>query len=828
MQDFESLAYFYLGKLVDIDGFEESDQYYLYESKDLNTHAVILGMTGSGKTGLGIDFIEETAMDNIPALVIDPKGDMANLKLVFSDMQAEDFIDFIDPLEAEKTGKSVEAYAEDVAKNFKEKLAQDDIDQERLEKYKAKTTIELYTPGSNTAKPISIVDLVEAPNEEILADEETLNSYLSSTVSSLLALIGVDANPLNNKEHILISNILLEAWKNSEDITLADLIQLIQEPNINKIGILDLEQFYPQAEREKLALSFNNLLAAPSFSNWLKGESLNINNLLYTESGQAKVSILSIAHLNQNEQIFFVTLLLNKVINWMKTKSGTSSSRAILYMDEISGFMPPVSNPASKKPLLTLLKQARAYGLGLILASQNPGDLDYKGLANIGSWFIGRLQTKQDQEKLLDSLSAVESINQLDRNDLQDIISKLPQRTFLARDVHKDGISLFRTRQTMSYLAGPLSKEQIKKLESEEVSAETASTEAAAEPDETSPEKEGATESKAESKKEASTAKPVANVDLSKAKADIPKKIEEFYLESTGEDNIVYQASLLALVDLAFEEKKIDSTFNTNKKYNTLIKNKVLAVDWSDPTAALLDEDLISKDAESSDYLEISEQATENTNYTQWKKDLKTYIYNNETMTLYTNPETGLISDFEESLQDFRPRVNQALREKRDEAIAEVKEDYQKKVNKLEEKIRKAQNKIEKESGQTSRAKFDTLVHLGTGLLDAFLGRNKLSKTSLNKASRSIRAAGRAKQQSGDVVRAEEDLEVLEAELEQLEVDLKTDLENLADKFNNADDIEEHIVTPYKKDINIKLLAVLWLPYTMDGEGNLSPAYEEV
>ena len=378
MQDYEILGHFYLGKIVDPQSMIKSDQYLLYDSKDLTTHAICIGMTGSGKTGLGIGILEEAAIDNIPALILDPKGDMGNLLLTFPELKPEDFLPWLQASDAERKGITIEQYAELKAQEWQDGLKAWDQDGNRIRYLKSKSEFSIYTPGSSVGNPLSIIQMLNCPSDKILNNSELLNDYAASNVSSLLSLIGIDADPLQSKEHILLSNILLKAWQKGEDVDLTLLIQYILQPQIEKIGIMPLEKFFPENERLSLATSFNNLLAAPQFSAWLQGVPLDIQNLLYTEDGKARMSVISLNHLNDQEKMFFVSLFLNQVLAWMRTQAGTSSLRAILYMDEIFGFIPPVANPPSKKPMLALLKQARAFGLGIILATQNPVDIDYK------------------------------------------------------------------------------------------------------------------------------------------------------------------------------------------------------------------------------------------------------------------------------------------------------------------------------------------------------------------------------------------------------------------------------------------------------------------
>ncbi|NLB09355.1 MAG: ATP-binding protein, partial [Clostridiales bacterium] len=464
--DFEKLGLFYLGREIDAATNEKTDNLLLYDAKDLTTHAMCVGMTGSGKTGLCVGLLEEAAMDRIPAIVVDPKGDMTNLLLSFPDMKATDFEPWVRTEEAEAKGISVQEYAARQAETWRSGLAGWGIAPERIRTMRETTEFALYTPGSSAGKPLSILKLLNVPAPQVAADNELMAEQVSGTASGLLSLIGIEADPLQSREHILIANILHQSWEQRQQPDLPQLIAAIQNPSFSRVGIMELEDFFPQKERFALALRFNNLLASPQFSGWLEGESLDIDNLLYTEAGKPKISILSISHLNDNERMFFVSLLLNQLVSWMRAQPGTSSLRALFYMDEIFGYFPPVANPPSKQPLLTLLKQARAYGLGIVLTTQNPVDLDYKALANIGTWFIGRLQTERDKARLLDGLegAAVASGSAFDRRSMDALLSGLGKRRFLMNNVHEAEPVLFETRWTMSYLAGPLLRNQIREL----------------------------------------------------------------------------------------------------------------------------------------------------------------------------------------------------------------------------------------------------------------------------------------------------------------------------------------------------------------------------
>lgn len=466
MQDFEKLGVFYLGRVYDLKANSRSDQLVLYNSKDLVTHGVCVGMTGSGKTGLCISLLEEAALDGVPSIVIDPKGDLTNLLLTFPGLSKEEFLPWVNEEDAAKKGLSIEDYASAQAEAWRKGLADWGEDGARIRRLRDSSHFMIYTPGSNSGLPVSILKSFEVPPRQILEDEELLQERITTMVTSLLGLIGIDADPIKSREHILLSTILSASWKGGSSLNLAGLIMKVQNPPVQRIGVLELESFYPSKERFVLAMQLNNLLASPSFQLWLEGAPLDVGQFLYDPGGKPKVSIFYIAHLNDAERMFFVSLLLNNLVGWMRVQSGTTSLRALLYIDEVFGYLPPVANPPSKMPLMTLLKQARAFGLGVLLATQNPVDLDYKGLSNAGLWLIGRLQTDRDKLRLLDALEGMagRAGASLGRGDYDQIISSLGKRVFLMHSIYEEAPIMFETRWVMSYLRGPLTREQIKVL----------------------------------------------------------------------------------------------------------------------------------------------------------------------------------------------------------------------------------------------------------------------------------------------------------------------------------------------------------------------------
>ncbi|MEA1953586.1 MAG: DUF87 domain-containing protein, partial [Campylobacterota bacterium] len=440
---YEKLGLFYLGKDVDKSTMEAAEALTLLKNKNFTTHAAIIGMTGSGKTGLGVGIIEEAAIDNIPSLVIDPKGDMGNLCFVDSTFSTSSFEPWVED-EAKSKKENVSVYAEKTATIWKEGLESWGQSSERVAKLQTVPKT-IYTPGSSSGIAINVMSSLDIPPREVMKDSDTYSAYLKSTTTSLLSFIGINADALDSKEYILLSQIISTSWLAEESLSIENIIMKIINPSFKKIGILSLDDFYDKEDRFKLATKFNSLLASPSFSLWLQGESLDMQNLLYDENGKAKIAIFSIAHLNDNERMFFVTILLNKYIAWMRRGSGTTALKTLLYMDEIYGYFPPSKNPPSKEPMLLLLKQARAFGIGVVLSTQNPVDLDYKGLSNIGTWFIGRLQTTQDIERVIDGLGGKVG-STFDKQEIKKLLANLKKRTFFLKSAHLDDIRLFTTR----------------------------------------------------------------------------------------------------------------------------------------------------------------------------------------------------------------------------------------------------------------------------------------------------------------------------------------------------------------------------------------------
>jgi hypothetical protein len=752
--DFERLGVFYLGRAYDLAHRQPRNELVLYDSKDLVTHAVCVGMTGSGKTGLCIALLEEAAIDGIPALIIDPKGDLANLLLSFPDLSPADFTPWVNLDDARRKGIPEAEYPARQAAMWKEGLAGWQQDGERIRRLRAAADFTIYTPGSTAGVPVSVLKSFAAPGASILEDRELLRERVNATVTALLALIGIDADPIQSREHILLSTLLDRGWREGHSLDLTVLIQQIQEPPVERVGVLEIESFYPAKERFKLAMALNNLLASPGFEAWMEGEALEVDKLLYTSEGKPRVSIFSIAHLNDAERMFFVSLLLNQTLSWMRAQPGTTSLRAILYMDEIFGYFPPIANPPSKTPLLTLLKQARAFGLGVVLATQNPVDLDYKGLSNAGTWFIGRLQTDRDKERVLDGLegAATGTGGKFDRQAMEQLLAALGNRVFLMNNVHDDAPQIFETRWCMSYLRGPITRAQIKTLMDPR--------KAALPPKPPPP---------------AAVTSPAATPARQAAAAASPA-IEEMAAQE-----------LAALAQVRFTDSRRRIDFTRDVAVRAPVDRGV--VRWNEAAEVDPQEDAGGGSAAPPKNAE---------------RDLINWLYSNQRLELFRSATFGEVSKPGESERDFRIHLQQIAHERRDLEVAKLRQKYAPKIATLEERISRAEQAVEREKAQQQDQTVSSAISIGSTLLGAFLGRKVLRS-----AATSARSVSRSRKEALDARLAEQNLERLRQQLADLEAAFEAEVQ-VSGALGDAmtDPLETLSIRPKKADIAVRRIAV--------------------
>jgi len=810
MAEYEKLGAFYLGRGYDLEKSRVLDEDLLYDAKDLTTHAVCVGMTGSGKTGLCVTLLEEAALDGIPAIVVDPKGDLGNLLLSFPELRPADFLPWVDPAEASRGGRTPAEHARWTAELWRRGLATWGQSGERIGRLREAADLAIYTPGGNAGIPLTVLRSLAAPPPQVAGDEDALRERILSAVSGLLALLGVEADPIRSREHILLSALVDRAWREGRSLDLASLIREIQSPPFERLGVLDLESFFSSKDRFELAMTLNNLLASPAFAAWSQGDPLDVGRLLYTAEGKPRLAILSIAHLSDAERMFFVTVLLNEVIAWMRSQPGTGSLRALLYMDEVFGYFPPTANPPSKTPMLTLLKQARAYGLGVVLATQNPVDLDYKGLSNAGTWFLGRLQTERDKARVMEGLEGASAAAGagFDRARIERILAGLGSRVFLMNNVHEDEAVVFHTRWALSYLRGPLTRAQIAQLMAERKKTAPSPQQPAA-------------SAASEAAPAAASTRPV-----------VPPKIEEHFLPAAGtagvRGKLVYRPAALGVATLHYTKARTEiDVWRSVAMLAPLRGDDALRMPWEDAT--LLEEgapDLDDEPEESAQFASLPSDAARPATYVRWSKMLRTHLYRSCPLLVWRSTDPRAMSRPGESEGEFRAQLRQMLHEKRDLEIEKLRKRYAPKLARLGDRIRKAEQRIERESSQYRQQKMHTAVSIGATVLGALFGRKLGSVGNVGRATTAARGASRAARERGDVARAREDAESLERQLQELEAEFETRLETVREKTDDSKLVcEELPIRPRKSDLTVERVVLVWTPWRVGEDGIAEPDF---
>ncbi len=819
LPDYEKLGSFYLGKKFELVGRQLLNEKVLYDAKDLTTHAMCVGMTGSGKTGLCLALLEEAAIDGIPAIALDPKGDLGNLLLAFPKLSSEDFKPWLEQADASRAGVTLDQLAEQTASKWKSGLESWDQDAARVARYRDSVDIAIYTPGSSAGIPMTVLKSFNAPPPAVMEDADVFRERIAGAASGLLTLMGIEADPLSSREHILLSNIFDTVWRKGQNLDLPGLIRAIQTPPMTKVGVFDLESFFPSADRMKLAMTLNNLLASPTFAGWLEGQPLDIKQLLYTSQGKPRLSIISIAHLSDSERMFFVTILLNELLGWMRTQPGTSSLRALFYMDEVYGYFPPSAKPPSKPPMLVLLKQARAFGLGIALATQNPVDLDYKGLSNIGTWFLGRLQTERDKARVLEGLegAAAQTGKPFDRNAMEQTLASLGSRVFLMNNVHDDAPTIFQSRWALSFLRGPLSRQQIQGL-MDPRRAELSSNAISGKTNVTSNGESTASSSQAAAP---SSTRPI-----------LPNGVDErFWIpESRPRPNtkLIYGPAILAQAACHFvrASSKVDCWQDVGLL--TTCERGVPDDLWQKARKLAPNKIELSQQPEDDySYGELPPELINAKQYKSWGKDLADHLYRNMPMNLFYCKELDATSAPGESEMDARIGWTQKVREMRDEAKAKLSEKYAKLVNALENKIRTAQQRVDREKADYDNEKWNTALNFGTSILGALFGNKIASRTNVSRTSTAARSLGKAAQERSDMQAASAALEGLLAEKYDLNAAFEKEVQELSDKFSVEGLTLETLEIPCRKgDIKVDLLCLLWIPYEVDSRGIANPLVE--
>ncbi len=834
----ERLGAFYLGAEYDLPQGERLPRPLMYDARDLTTHAVCVGMTGSGKTGLCIDLLEEAAIDQVPALIVDPKGDMTNLLLQFPELRPEDFRPWVNVDDARRKGLTVEEYAAQIAQTWRQGLADWGQSPDRIRLVRESVDYTIYTPGSDAGIPINILGSLAAPSLDFDAHAEVLRERITGTTLALLGLAGIDADPIRSREAVLMANLFEHFWRRGEDVDLAKLILAIQDPPIRRLGVFDVDTFYPPKERFDLAMRFNALVAAPSFQNWLTGEPLDIDRLYFTPEGRPRHSIFYIAHLSDAERMFFVTLLLEALVTWVRAQTGTTSLRALLYFDEVFGFFPPVQEPPSKRPLLTLLKQARAFGLGVILVTQNPVDIDYKGLTNAGTWFIGKLQAERDKDRVLEGLKgALAEAGQLSEAlDYDAIIGGLRSRVFLMHNVHEDGPVVFHTRWAMSYLRGPLTRPQVAQLMGPRKEVwQRQQTASAPRPPGPSVRETGAPAGQPLSQDPAATPSLPAlpegfspdppSLDPSVPVVYLPVALDEeeavdWVADQVGREveaariQLIYEPAVLGVATVRFLDRRRKIDAQEELVLLAPVREGVVAVDWdeAEPLAVSV-EDLERGPARVAPergpfFAPVPSAVNTVRELRRVARDLADWLYYNRRLPLKAHPTLKQVQRPGESDRAFRIRLQEAARERRDQEVERLRRKYRRRLERLRDRLERYQRELALDEAEYEARRQQQWISIGESVLGFFLGRR--STRALSTAASKRRMATRARM---EIERTRAEIEDLRQEIGALEAELEEAAREITRKWTDAlEELEVVELKPRRADVDVEMAALAWVP----------------
>jgi len=830
---------FYLGRAFDPKTQKVTAKDIHYDPADLTTHAVVTGMTGSGKTGLCVALLEEAALQGIPAIIIDPKGDLTNLVLHFPDLAPQDFQPWIDSDLARRSGKTLEQVATDASTSWRNGLKEWGMNQERLLALKNSVQFAIFTPGSDSGIPVSVLSSLAAPEISWQENREILRERIASTVTALLGLVGIDdIDPLRSREHILLSNIFENAWSQGKDVDLTELILQTQTPPFDKLGAFPVDTFFPAKDRMELAMVLNNILAAPAFETWREGQSLDVNSLLYTEEGKPRHSIFYLAHLSDAERMFFVTLLFSAIETWMRTQGGATSLRALLYMDEIFGYLPPQRNPPSKQPLLRMLKQARAFGLGLLLATQNPVDVDYKGLSNAGTWFIGKLQTEQDKNRLLDGLES--AAGGVSRSVFDKLISSIGKRVFIMHNVHSKAPQLLQTRWVMNFLAGPITRTQIPALNQLANAALTrlsVTQPASPSPRVSSPQPSFMASMPTQSSKATVSALQSSNSSYSATKPSLPSSVREYFLPQTYSlpeafkaanqpapteamiESVVYKPALLASAQIRILDRKlgVDSEIARTAVVSSLEKRGT--VRWEDHVVTGKPmENIDSSPAPSAKFGTIDAPLNDSKLMTALQKDFTDWVFRNSSVTARANQALKVFAGPDVTQAEFMKACADAARALRDKEFEKLAAKLDRQIAALEDKLSREERELRQDEAELAQRKMEAMGTHAENVLGMFLG-----SRSTRKLSSSLTKHRMTEQAKADVDESIEAIAQFKAQLAELDKERLRLAEEVNARWGGVvNQTQEVVVNPKKTDVYVNLFGVAWVPYYVVNAGEKS------
>ncbi len=825
----ETNGKFYLGRSFDAQLGKTTDQPLLYEPADLTTHAVVVGMTGSGKTGLCIDLLEEAALNNIPALMIDPKGDITNTLLHFPNLLPQDFQPWVNPDQARRAGKSLEQAAGEAAALWKQGLTDWGIDLHRMMRLSEAAQFAVFTPGSDAGIPVNILASLKAPPIPWESNKETLRERISGTVIALLGLVGMqDIDPVRSREHILLSNIFENSWSLGKDLDLGELILQTQTPPFPKLGVFDVNTFFPEKDRFDLAMLLNNILAAPAFQVWIEGQPLDVPSLLYTPEGKPRHSVFYIAHLSDSERMFFITLLYSAVETWMRSQTGTTTLRALVYFDEIFGYLPPVANPPSKQPMLRMLKQARSFGVGQVLVTQNPVDVDYKALSNAGTWMIGKLQTDQDKQRLLDGLDSAMS-GSLDRTEYDRLISTLGKRVFLLHNVNAKGPMLFQTRWAMNYLTGPLTRTQIPDLNKlAGASLQQAPIPTAVGQTETTGSPVAAPmASTIFATSQAAGSGGMTAALFSVTRPAVPGVIGEYFLpnnltfsqafKAAGREHtpdalsqgLIYRAVILGQASARLVNMKYKLDIDLSKTAMVANPDRRGVVRWDNYPSARIDTASFDKSpAPQVRFGSLEAPLNDVKLVSSLQKDFLEWAYRSAQVTVRANESLDLYAGPETSEGDFHAQCSRAAQQACEVELRKTSATYDTKLRALQDKLEREQAELKQDQAELSSRKmemFGTAAETVAGLFG--IGRKRSISSSISKQ----RMASQAK---SDVEESVDVIKDYQAQITAIQQDKAAALKTINDKWTEiATQVSQIPLSAQKKDILLDFFGVAWMPY---------------
>ena len=840
----EQLGSFYLGAVYDLESGKRTETPVSYDARDLVTHAVCVGMTGSGKTGLCIGLLEEAAIDKVPAILIDPKGDITNLLLQFPELRPEDFQPWINADDARRKDKTVEEFATSTAETWRNGLADWGIGGDQMRLLAQHTKYTIFTPGSEMGTPLNIMGSLAAPKLDWETESEAILERISGTVAALLGLAGVNADPVRSREGILLANIFEHAWRKGEDLDLEKLINQITTPPVKKLGAFEVDTFYPPKDRFNLAMSFNTLLASPKFQVWLQGEPLDVDKLYFTADGTPRHSIIYIAHLSDSERMFIVTLLLENLITWMRKQSGTTSLRALLYFDEIFGYFPPTAEPSSKRPLLTLLKQARAFGLGVVLVTQNPVDIDYKGLTNAGTWFIGKLQAERDKERVLAGLKgALSEAGKGEATDFSTLITRLGNRVFLMHNVNDDGPTVFHTRWALSYLRGPLTLPQVRGLVGKPAPAPTAPPPVAPPP-------------AADAAPPAPATKPAtaAPAGFLATQPAVPPEVRQTYLPCLVDDReaarlagkdagvqvsvknvqLLYDVGLLGAAAVRFVDQKRSIDEQVDLLLLAQGGRQMTGLDWGRAEKLPISPNDLAPapeaigDNQGPFFAELPAGLGNAKSIAGAAKELADWLYYNSQFDLTIHPDLGVFQRPGEDERGFAIRLQQAARERRDAEVDKLREKARKEIQRVADKIDKEQQELAADQAKAQAKQTEQWVNIGESVVNFFTGRS--TRRAVSSATSKF---SQAQQAAMNVKESEETIARLTEEKQKLEAQLQEDIDAITARWEQTTTaLTTEQLKPRRTDVDVRATALAWAPVWQvrfdDGRGERTtsiPAY---